>query len=68
MARCEQVKQGTCGEVARLRFSMRASLDSFKYIPAPQSMQEEYRIAELEYAKLEAFYRAEWGLGPGETL
>ena len=30
--------------------------------------QEEQRIAELEYMKLEAFYRAEWGLKPGETL
>ena len=30
--------------------------------------QEEQRIDELEYMKLEAFYRAEWGLKPGGTL
>ena len=31
-------------------------------------VQEDERIAELEYLKVEAHYRAEWGLGPGETL
>lgn len=31
-------------------------------------MQEDQRIAEMEYAKMLDAYRAEWGLAPGERL